>query len=154
MIHRLIRVRVSASPSKAFGAIFIPSASDVPRTTEGLVIDIGHIIVPVEDMDRALAFYRDLLGFQVVGPPDPTWTVISVPAGQITLWRTDERERIGLESEGVRTPFDFHVRDFGKAADFVESNGVKVKRGSAHSGLVWDPFGNVLGLHDHRKLPQ
>jgi len=105
-------------------------------------------------MDHALAFYRDLLGFKVVGSPDPVWTVVSVPAGLITLWRTEERERIALGSEGVGTPFDFHVRDFGKAADLLESKGVKVKRVGAHSGLVWDPFGNVLGLHDHREPPR
>lgn len=28
---------------------------------------IGHVVLKVRDLDRSLAFYRDLLGFQVVG---------------------------------------------------------------------------------------
>jgi len=27
---------------------------------------IGHVVLKVRDLDRSLAFYRDLLGFQVV----------------------------------------------------------------------------------------
>jgi catechol 2,3-dioxygenase-like lactoylglutathione lyase family enzyme len=28
---------------------------------------IGHVVLKVRDLDRSLAFYRDLLGFQVAG---------------------------------------------------------------------------------------
>jgi catechol 2,3-dioxygenase len=30
-------------------------------------IRIGHVVLKVRDLDRSLAFYRDLLGFQVAG---------------------------------------------------------------------------------------
>ena len=30
-------------------------------------LGIGHVVLKVRDLDRSLAFYRDLLGFQVVG---------------------------------------------------------------------------------------
>ena len=42
----------------------------------GIVQDIGHILLPVDDMEKALAFYRDLLGFRVVGKGSPVWTVV------------------------------------------------------------------------------
>ena len=118
---------------------------------EGLVVDMGHLILPVKDMARALAFYRDPLGFKVVGSVDPVWTVLSVPAGQITLWRTDDIPVVATGADREGTPFNFHVRDFGKAAALLESEGVRVKRDGPHSGVVWDPFGNALGLHDHRE---
>lgn len=30
-------------------------------------VRVGHVVLKVRDLDRALAFYRDLLGFQVAG---------------------------------------------------------------------------------------
>ncbi len=127
----------------------------VPRgrallTTEGIVTDIGHIIVPVKDMDRAIAFYRDLLGFQVVGAPNPAWTVVAVPGGHLTLFRTDAIPTVALGPDGGGTPFRLHVRDFSLAAERLESKGVRVKRDGPNSGVVWDPSGNAVGLHDHR----
>lgn len=112
---------------------------------------MGHVILPVTDMDRAVAFYRELVGFQVVGSVHPVWTVLSVPAGQITLFRTNDVPVVATGPDREGTPFAFHVRDFEKAADFLESKAVRVKRMGVHSGVVWDPFGNVLGLHDHRE---
>ncbi len=117
----------------------------------GLVRDIGHILVGVEDMDRALAFYRDLLGFQVVGKVDPIWTVVTVPGGQFTLYRQESVTPVALGEEGTATPFSLHVDDFERAADMLEAEGERVEPGDAHHGVVWDPFGNVLELHDHRE---
>ena len=116
-----------------------------------IIQDIGHLILPVDDMPKALAFYRDLLGFQVVGKGSPVWTVIEVRGGQITLWRTDKLVKVAYGPDHDDTPFEFHVEDFGKAADLLESNGVRVKRSSPSSGVVWDPFGNVFRVHDHRE---
>ncbi len=47
-----------------------------------IIQDIGHLILPVDEMSKALAFYRDLLGFQVVGKGSPVWTVIEVSGGK------------------------------------------------------------------------
>ena len=116
----------------------------------GLVRDIGHILVGVEDMDRALAFYRDLLGFEVVGKTDPIWTVVTVPGGQFTLYKQESVTPIALGGEGIATPFSLHVADFEKAAETLKAEGARVEPADAHHGVVWDPFGNVLELHDHR----
>ncbi|MFQ5918452.1 MAG: VOC family protein [Thermoplasmata archaeon] len=117
----------------------------------GLVSDIGHILVGVEDMDRALAFYRDGLGFQVVGKADPMWTVVAVPGGQLTLYKQERVTPIALGEEGLATPISLHVANFEEAARALEAGGERVEPGDPHHGLVWDPFGNVLELHDHRK---
>ena len=117
----------------------------------GLVTDIGHLLVGVEDMERALAFYRDLLGFEVVGKPDPMWTVLSVPGGKLTLYKQDPVTPIALGEEGRATPLSLHVANFEEAVEVLERGGQRVEAGDAHHGLVWDPFGNVLELHDHRQ---
>jgi len=116
-----------------------------------IIQDIGHLILPVDDMPKALGFYRDLMGFRVVGKSSPVWTVIEVQGGQITLWRTDKLAKVSYGPAGEDTPFEFHVEDFGKSADLLERKGVRVKRASPSSGVVWDPFGNVFRVHDHRE---
>ena len=115
----------------------------------GIVQDIGHILLPVDDMDTALAFYRDLLGFRVVGKGSPVWTVIETKGGQLTLWRTAEIPKVALGPKADSSPFEFHVENFERASSDLESKGIRVRRNEAHGGTIWDPFGNVLRLHDH-----
>ena len=115
----------------------------------GIVKDIGHFLLPVDDMDEALAFYRDLLGFQVVGKGSPVWTVIEAKGGQLTLWRTSEIPKVALGPKGDSSPFEVHVESFEGAASQLEAKGIRVQRNGAHGGTIWDPFGNVLRLHDH-----
>lgn len=86
-----------------------------------------------------------------MGPVDSVSTVVSVPAGQLARWRTDDIAAVAFGSNGDGTPFNFHVRDFEKAAEIVESKGLRVRREGKHGGVVWDPFDNALQLHDHRK---
>jgi catechol 2,3-dioxygenase-like lactoylglutathione lyase family enzyme len=117
--------------------------------SDSLVSDIGHITIHVRDMKQALEFYRDLLGFSVEGKIDPVWTVIGTSGGRLTLFRQKEFHPIAVGPDGDETPFNFHVPNFGKAASVLESKGMRVKRETDHSGRVWDPFGNAIGLHDH-----
>ena len=114
-----------------------------------IIQDIGHLILPVDDMPKALAFYRDLLGFQLVGTANPVWTVIEARGGQVTLWCTDKLAKVAYGPDHEGTPFEFHVEDFGKSADLLESQAVRVKRASPNSGIDWEPFGNAFRLHDH-----
>jgi catechol 2,3-dioxygenase-like lactoylglutathione lyase family enzyme len=117
--------------------------------TDPLVLNIGHITIPVRDMKQTLAFYRDLLGFTVEGKEDPVWTVVQMEGVRLTLYRQKEFLPIAIGPKGDGTPFLLHVKDFGKAAEILESKGVRVKREGPHSGVIWDPSGNALGLHDH-----
>ncbi|MGI0148362.1 MAG: VOC family protein [Thermoplasmata archaeon] len=116
---------------------------------DSLVSDIGHIAIPVREMKKALGFYRGLLGFGIEGKENSVWTVITMQGVRLTLFRQKDFPPVALGPKGEKTPFLFHVKDFRKAADFLESRGVQVKRAGEHEGIVWDPFGNVLGLHDH-----
>lgn len=117
----------------------------------GLVTDIGHIVVPVKDMDASLRFYRDLLGFSVVGEVTSVWTVIEVPGGRLTLYRQESAPALALGENGDATILSLHVANFEEVADLLVSKGVKVKRDGTSGGVAWDPYGNVIGLHDHRE---
>jgi catechol 2,3-dioxygenase-like lactoylglutathione lyase family enzyme len=117
---------------------------------EPLVSGIGHVVIPVHDMPLAVRFYRDVLGFPLVGAEDPVWTVVSAKGVELTLFLQPEAPRIAMGADGEESPFYFHVPDFRSAAASLEKQGYRVKRLDERQGLVWDPSGNVLGLHDHR----
>ena len=61
------------------------------------VRDIGHI--GVDDMDAALEFYRDFLGFQVVGEMTPVWTEVRAAGGTLTLYGEEPLPPIALGPE-------------------------------------------------------
>ena len=115
----------------------------------GIVQDIGHILLEVGDMEQALRLYRDALGLAVQGPVDPTWTVVTAPGGSLTLFR--KKSPIPCVRKGGGTPVDLHVANFEEAAATVERAGYEIERRDAHGGSVRDPWGNLVGLHDHRE---
>src|SRR5438105_13895653 len=84
-----------------------------------IIQDIRHPILPVDDMPKALAFYRDLLGFRAVGKGSPVWPVIEAQGGQVTLWSTDKLAKASSRRDGEHTPFEFHVEGANKAADLL-----------------------------------
>ncbi len=114
-----------------------------------IVRDIGHIILDVGDMEKALRLYRDVLGFQVKGDVDPVWTVVAAEGGALTLYR--RKDPVPCVLRGGTSPFNLHVANFEEAADALEQGGYVVHRDSENAGSVTDPWGNVLGLHDHRE---
>ncbi|HKS59588.1 MAG TPA: VOC family protein [Thermoplasmata archaeon] len=112
---------------------------------------MGHVVLTVDDMEKAVEFYRDILGFPIVGRTDPVWTVVDAHGLQLTLYRLPEAPRLALGADGDDSPFYFHVGNFEETAAWLESKQVRVKRIDARQGIAWDPAGNVLGFHDHRK---
>ena len=114
-----------------------------------IVQDFGHLTFEVGDMDKAIRFYRDTLGFTVAGKVDPVWTVVATKGGTLTLYRKKDPIPCSLPKGG--SPLNLHVGDFPKAADALEKAGYAVQRKDENAGSVTDPWGNVLGLHDHRK---
>jgi catechol 2,3-dioxygenase-like lactoylglutathione lyase family enzyme len=82
------------------------------------VSHVGTIIIPVADQDRALAFYRDALGFEVrldgafgdgqrwleVAPPGAETSLALVPAGGIEVslaTRDAAADHAALRARGV-----------------------------------------------------
>ena len=113
-----------------------------------LVQDMGHLLLQVGNMEEALRFYRDTLGFGVPGKVDPVWTVVTTKGGAVTLF--SRKDPVPCALPDGWSPFEFHVANFAEAADALERAGYKVKRMGAGMGWVEDPWGNLLRLHDHR----
>jgi len=114
-----------------------------------IVQDIGHLVFEVGDMEKALRFYRDTLGFTVAGKTDPVWTVLATKGGTLTLFR--KKDPIGCSVGKDGSPLNLHVANFETASEALEHAGYVVHRDGENSGSVKDPWGNVLGLHDHRE---
>ncbi len=127
---------------------------ETPVTTSvgPLVTDIGHIILQVRNMEEALRLYGDILGFEVVKEQSssPAWKVLKTRGGELTLLRVEKPVPLVLRDEEA-TPITVHVASFEAAADRLEQQGYKVKRSSKNSGTLVDPWGNLVGMHDHRE---
>lgn len=129
------------------------------------IIDVAHIMFNVTDMDRAIRFYRDVLGFTVAGGynKDVTW----LNMGQfkdgspqffhdLGLYQVpnaapeNARKVVGLNHAAFRlaTP-----EDVDKAAEELKAAGAKILKGpGTHKEdndrylYFADPDGNVLEL--------
>ena len=104
-------------------------------TPKPIIVREGHVFIPVNGLEHALKFYRDLLGIPVKRSTRD-WIDLA-PVLRLSLSREDEEL------------IEFHVADFEEAATSLENAGVKVERKNKHHGRITDPFGNTIGLHDH-----
>lgn len=94
------------------------------------MIRFKFITIPVADQDRALAFYRDRLGFEVVVDQPmgegQRWIKLRVPGaetGVVLFTPEGQRDRIGTEFNGVWGCDDVQAewtRLRGVGVEFVE----------------------------------
>ncbi|HEY3952006.1 MAG TPA: VOC family protein [Streptosporangiaceae bacterium] len=114
---------------------------------EPLLQYVDAITVPVPDLDRGLAFYRDVLGHRL-------------------LWRSEAAGQAGLATPGSATEIvlttrenyepDWKVASADAAAGLFAANGGRVLAGPTDIPIgrltvVADPFGNRLVLLDSTK---
>ena len=92
------------------------------------IVGVNTIGIPVEDQDRALAFYRDLLGFEVrADAPLPQtggrWIMLAPPgsAVSVSLVLADESAPAGVET-GIR----FETPDAGRTHEALRERGAEV----------------------------
>lgn len=114
---------------------------------EPLLQYVDAVTVPVPDLDRGMAFYRDVLGHQLI-------------------WRNEATGQAGLRTPGSDTEIvlttrqsyepDWKVASADLAAEVFDANGgrVLVEPTDIPIGrlaIVEDPFGNRLVLLDSTK---
>ena len=114
---------------------------------EPLLQYVDAVTVPVPDLDRGLAFYRDVLGHQL-------------------LWRNEAVGQAGLRTPRAETEIvlstrqdyepDWKVASADAAAAVFAANGGRVLAGPmdipiGRLAVVEDPFGNRLVLLDLTK---
>jgi catechol 2,3-dioxygenase-like lactoylglutathione lyase family enzyme len=111
------------------------------------VAGVDFVTIPTRDMDRAVAFYRDVLGL-----PQSEYTDGEVEATNVTLsfWNP---EKEGIEFQPNTAGFAIRVADVAEARQELEAKGVEFIGETydstvCHMGFFKDPDGNVVILHN------
>ncbi len=122
------------------------------KTKRPLVTDIGHILLQVGDIEKALRLYVDTLGFELVRErsSSPVWKVIKTQGGELTLYKPGNLAPLVLR-DPENSPVTLHVENFEEATALLVEAGYKVQKLSKSAGNLIDPWGNIIGLHDHRQ---
>ncbi|HEX9410805.1 MAG TPA: VOC family protein [Actinomycetota bacterium] len=100
----------------------------------------------VSDMDRAVSFYRDILGLRMVRRDEDTWVEFEsgggrlalhsvaegqpmTPGGATAVFSVDDldRAKADLSSRGVRFGHEGDVAGFARFASFLDSEGNTVQ---------------------------
>jgi catechol 2,3-dioxygenase-like lactoylglutathione lyase family enzyme len=107
------------------------------------------VSVPVTDLERSTAFYRDMLGLKQLG--EGKWPEFQL-GENVSLYLLDPTN-IGQEFTGPHTsPMALRVADVEQARRDLEEKGVAFEgevfdSGVCHMAHFADPDGNVLMLH-------
>ena len=110
------------------------------------VEQVDFITIPTRDTDRAVAFYRDVLGL-----PESDCTEGEVEAPNVTLSFWDPTKD-GIEFRPNEAGFALRVPDVDAARAELEAKGVEMIGETYDStvcrmGFFKDPDGNLLILH-------
>ncbi len=120
---------------------------------------IDHFGINVRNMDRAVKFYRDVLGFELEEEYEPGEKHVELFAGNVylALFETPELDlKAGheiLTREGyLHWAFEARPEDFDAILESLADNGVqfngKVRQHrSGPSAYFYDPDGNYLEIH-------
>lgn len=115
---------------------------------------MSHVSFPVRDLDRALAFYRDVLGFAPIPRPDFPVPGAWLRAGDAEVHLIAAVAGLPLgEPPPVLHPAAQHVAfrigDYAGAVDRLRAHGLAPLETSAEQGQLWvqDPDGHIIELN-------
>ncbi len=122
--------------------------------TRTLITQVGTVIVPVSDQDRALEFYTEKLGFEKRGDipygDGERWLDVAPPGAATTIAIVPPREG---QSAGIETRTAFSTEDIDAAHEHLRSQGVDVDEEVMRMGdpvppmfFFRDPDGNSFLL--------
>jgi catechol 2,3-dioxygenase-like lactoylglutathione lyase family enzyme len=122
-----------------------------------MIRGLDFVSIPVRDLDRAMAFYRDTLGLRLLSHTEGKWAELELPDGNaICLFPP---ESYGMPFNPVMS-LSLGTADVAMAAETLASRGVTLPKGTkphdsgACLGVAFqDPEGNTLHLH-HRYAPE
>jgi catechol 2,3-dioxygenase-like lactoylglutathione lyase family enzyme len=95
-------------------------------TTTTSITQVGTVIVPVSDQDRAIAFYRDVLGFETRADMPygngERWVEVAPPGAATTIALIPPREG---EPTGIDTHVGFTTTDADADQAHLRAQGVE-----------------------------
>ncbi len=118
-----------------------------------VALAFNHAMIYTKNVERALGFYRDLLGFKVVDMYPRAYARMTSPAGgtTIALHCLDRGQRMFPKTEGMRLYFEVKGLDAFCAA--LRRKGVKFSQMPKNMPWGWrhaylnDPDGHEVSLY-------
>ena len=132
-------------------------------------VDIGHVHLKVADIDRALGFYRDILGFEVhndvgyggmrwitVGPADQPGTsiVLHPPAADPGITDDERRTIVEMMAKGTYSIILLSTADLDGTFERLQASGVEVVQEPTEQPYgvrdcaFRDPAGNLIRIQE------
>jgi catechol 2,3-dioxygenase-like lactoylglutathione lyase family enzyme len=143
---------VKRAPSKRPGRK--PHKAAVRPDNEGK-LSFNHAMVYVKDVERGLAFYRDLLGFKLIEDfryeKKPVYARLRAPSGDGTIALHQAGPEVSVLSDGVRLYFE--IRELDNFCHNLQQKGFYITKlprmmpwGWRHAYLN-DPDGHEISLY-------
>ena len=128
--------------------------TSTPLHTDGK-LTFNHAMIYVKDVNRALQFYRDLMGFKLIEDfryeGTPVYARLRAPGGDGTIALHQAGPEISVSSDGVRLYFE--VRDLDDFCHKLQKKGFYITQlprmmpwGWRHAYLN-DPDGHEISLY-------
>jgi predicted enzyme related to lactoylglutathione lyase len=121
-----------------------------------MIENIGQIALTVGDVDRSVAFYRDVVGLRFLFAPAPSLAFLDAGGIRLMLTRGE-----GEFTPGSSTVIYFRVADIdaehsaiaARGATFIDSPHLVSKMPDHELWMCFlrDPDGSVLGLMEERR---
>ena len=141
-----------------------------------MIVGIHHVAIGVPDIEQGLAFYRDVLGFEVVQQSEfrgdnpladraiglndtkAKMVMLKAPNAYLELWQYSHPEPADRQSR----PCDFGYPHFALQVDGIQAEyerlctagmefvGTPVEFGTSAAIYGKDPFGNIIELYEIR----
>lgn len=119
------------------------------------ITGLWHVALNVPDVERSLAFYRDVVGMRVEWRPDPSNVYLTSGRDNLALHEADAATPSALDHIGFALPTCDSVDAW---AAYLEGRGVtlekpvKTHRDGARSFYVRDPAGVLVQFIHHPPL--
>lgn len=135
---------------------FAASASQKECNMEGSVSSIGQVAITVSDVEKALCFYRDVLGLPFLFSAGPQLAFLK--AGEVRIMLSTPQ---GAGQAGANSILYFRTSDIERAhSAIIERGGVnerppqlaaKMPDHELWLSFIRDPDGNLVGLMEEKR---
>ncbi len=138
--------------SSLFAVACVATFAQNPKTSEKLTFRISALKINVDDMNKALAFYVDKLGFEVADRQGFPQEVVFRTDDHFKLILSKVKKLRKTEDSDTHVGLTLQVNDLDQAIAKMKSLGVEFaetkprKEGVGNAIYIFDPFGRKISL--------